>query len=100
MTLTCFVLRAQLIAVAVTRGGNIGGACPMTEVTSVACGGSKPRDMCLSVCERLIIIVYTCDILSYPNSPTNSGLMEPHTDFASVAWSGGKVWGVAGVAGD
>ena len=53
----------------------------MTEVASMTWGGSKPRDMCLSIRESLRITVCTCELLSYPNSPTTSGLMEPHTDF-------------------
>ena len=66
----------------------------------MAWGGSKPHDMWLSVHERLIITVYTCKVLSYPNSPATSGLMEPHTDFASVAWGGGRVQSGGGVAAD
>ena len=34
----------------------------MTEVTSVAWGGSKPHDKCLSICERLNVTVCTCEV--------------------------------------
>ena len=49
---------AHLIAVAETRGGDnvdvgaLGVACPWAEVASVALGGSKPCDMCVSIQER------------------------------------------------
>ena len=79
------------------RGGNIvavgilGGACPLADVASMAWCGSKPRNKCLSICERLNVTVCTCEVLSYPNSPTTSGLMAPYTVFASVTWGGGRV---------
>ena len=46
--------------------GVLGGACPWTEVASVAWGGRKPRNMCLSIRERLINAVCTCEVLSDP----------------------------------
>ena len=39
----------------------------------------------------MIIIVCTLEVFSYPNSRITSGLMEPHTDFVSMSWGGGRV---------
>ena len=86
MTLTFGFFLTQLVAVTLLLWVFWVGACPMTEVASMTWGRSKPRDMCLSIRKSLRITVCTCELLSYPNSLATSGLVEPHTDFAS--WLG------------
>ena len=74
--------------------GAFGIAHPLAEVAFMAWSGSMPRDMSLSIQERLNITVCTCEVLSYPNSPATLRLMEavvvlrpvwPHQELATMA---------------